>query len=511
MANYNMNQFSGNMQTARSTYDASMARHKDNGLILEARAQELLDTLVDDTLVFSSLLELRNIPVGSNFQIMWQRMDRIGNGQQLIEGVTPDAQSISYGAVKGTLVQMGKVISSTDQARDRWTRDPFDDQWNQLMFSAKETLDEFQRDLIISNAGNTWLPTITHYEKGKRIVTEKYVKSPSEITADMGFNWWDVELAQQTLIKLHAWNRRKGNLKLIMNSVGFLSLKADAWFVDSLHRMGRLDFWTQEVDSRYFNNIQFIDASTKMKGYRAGDTVVEWSDGPEAVAKVDLDMAILLAPNAGYQLSQSGFSGDHTPKLFLAAGSSKSDVLDQRTLGGYKFMTGGVIHTPSRVGLYIFASQIQATQLAGSMKMDLSYILPKTQFMTVKATNDFSETKTLLGNTALNLVLNEAPLLSKDDLQLGELYTENPMAPEFDKLPNGLIDRSKLTPTVLTEEIYKANAGNTIDVYQRVLPQGRATAKIDGFVSVHFTIHIPETGTASSTPPTGGETGNTGQ
>lgn len=333
--------------------------------------KQLLATLVASNVTgHKDLLQSKSINKHSGLSITFTRSDAIGTGERLDEGVTPAGDKFSQSTVSGTLHQYGKTIFTTDVAQDIMNYDIMAEIRKGLSSSAERTIDAIARDEIHTQAGVRMLPTIMDYDsfKGKRMKPSKAANKISEITAEHGFNYWDIH---QVAIQMRSQLFTKVKPRVTMDIFGMDSLLKDPWFVNTLAANGDLSTWDADKINTY-GGIEF-KVIEETKTYAAGQVVNEMpGNAADNTAAVDLLTAIISLPGYGIRLDlMSAESGGRGVRYYESdgKGNTNDDMLGQRRGAGYKFWFGVLLHTPQAWGIYYFAKE---TGYNGKMVLDLS-------------------------------------------------------------------------------------------------------------------------------------------
>jgi N4-gp56 family major capsid protein len=365
---------------------------------------------------------LRKVPlVKGTMNITFTRIDPISEGTELLEGKTPAGDEITATTVTGTLRQYGKIMYSTDRAAVVNRIDIMEKIVEYLPQSAKYTMDTIAKNALHEQAGIRAYATKMAYSDESGITVSKTANKISEITSDMGFNFWDIHNIRSTMVLMGALEDGS-EVTCVISQSGRESFIRDPWFYITLAKNGKIDMYnTTGIPSILGITFKVLPRTKK---YAAGELVKEIpgasADVASNTAGVALDTALLIANDAGVRLDLISAKAGGMGPAFYRVGliPTKDDGLAQRELAGYKFWMGTIIHTPQRVGVYYFASinNTPTTTIARNLNF-----LPMKQLGYFNATNatKAADVVAAVKARATEIVLNYLGIVNADSITIG--------------------------------------------------------------------------------------------
>lgn len=374
-----------------------------------------------------NLLTPQSIDVHSGLSMTYTREDAIGEGHLLLDGVTPPGGEYSASTISGTLRQYGKVMYVTDIARTILRYDIFEAIRKQMASSASRTIDSICRDEIHAQAGVRIYPTIMNYVKGKRMTPTRAANKISEITAEHGFNFWDV-FNGKTNLQADETIGLTSRVRCSLSVHGAESLLKDPWFVDNLAGNGMLEKW----DNGKINSFSGIDFEVipNTKSYGPGQYVKEAPGNREdnTVAQgVILETAILSIPGYGIRLDLVSAArragGGGVQYLESADEPTKDDPLRQRTSIGYKFLFGVLLPLPQAYQIYYFAREGGA---GNAMKLNINQLslIDYSTFIGYTESPNATQIITDFKNRVERQIRSEFKTILPSDYKLGDVMVE---------------------------------------------------------------------------------------
>ena len=280
-----------------------------------------LIVLTGPELVHDQFAQQRDIPAGGGKTIEFRQFDPLPEiSTPLVEGVTPDGQSLSVSASTATVSQYGGYVTTSD-VLDMTALDPVVNEATKLIArQAGETLDTITRDVI--NAGTNVMYALGKTSGVPNAAPPASRSAVAYVDADTNHNLTveDIKRAVRTLKRQNAPKIRGDYVAIIHPDVAFDLMRDPEWLAPKQY-VDTQDLYAGEIGKLY--GVRFVE-NTRAKTFTVGT-------GSSAKTVYS---TLIIGDDAYGTTKVAGGGLQHIVKPLGSGGTS--DPLDQRSTVGWK-------------------------------------------------------------------------------------------------------------------------------------------------------------------------------
>ena len=221
-----------------------------------------LITLATPELIHDQFAQQRDIPDGNGKTIEFRQFDPLPElTTPLVEGVTPEGQSLGVSAMTATVAQYGGYVTTSD-VLDMTALDPVVNEATKLIArQAGETLDTITRDVINGGTNVIYAAGTGSRPSSRAALAYTSGASNNNLTVD------DIKMAVRALKRQNAPKIRGDYVAIIHPDVAYDLMRDSEWMTPKQY-VDTTDIYTGEIGKLY--GVRFIE-NTRAKVFHAPD------------------------------------------------------------------------------------------------------------------------------------------------------------------------------------------------------------------------------------------------
>ncbi|MBO7670370.1 MAG: N4-gp56 family major capsid protein [Oscillospiraceae bacterium] len=221
-----------------------------------------LITLATPELIHDQFAQQRDIPDGNGKTIEFRQFDPLPElTTPLVEGVTPEGQSLGVSAMTATVAQYGGYVTTSD-VLDMTALDPVVNEATKLIArQAGETLDTITRDVINGGTNVIYAAGTGSRPSSRAALAYTSGASNNNLTVD------DIKMAVRALKRQNAPKIRGDYVAIIHPDVAYDLMRDSEWMTPKQY-VDTTDIYNGEIGKLY--GVRFIE-NTRAKVFHAPD------------------------------------------------------------------------------------------------------------------------------------------------------------------------------------------------------------------------------------------------